>query len=263
LATGLGFLPVYPQFDGQGLSERASIGLQSLRESTELVQFFDRDTEVKYATNLANSIAQSIVNGESSVFKGALLGQEFVDSINHTQNYGLPEKLLNFSSFKGSRGSFFASNMFSAIYKKLGYNISVTRYHDLSESLKSYKYGADGELVRAKVFNDLNEDLIQVPEPIAATSIYLVCRTSDACARKLPIKAKIGNSMDILTIRDWWRKENALKQDYETTTLMFKAFTSGQINYMILSAIDVAAYNEQLGNSGYRTILTVPFYHFT
>lgn len=262
LATGLGFLPVYPQFDGQGLSERASIGLQSLRESTELVQFFDRDTEVKYATNLANSIAQSILNGEPSVFKGALLGQEFVDSTNHKVNFGYPDKLLNFSSFTGSRGTFFASNMFSAIYKKLGYNISVTRYHNLPESLDSYKFGADGELARTESFKGQSEHLIQVPEPMASTSIYLVCRISDTCARKLPPKVKVGSNIDILSLRGWWQEQKVIKRNYETTTLMLQAFSSGKLDYMILPSIDVAAYNEQLSDSGYRTILTIPFYHY-
>jgi multiple sugar transport system substrate-binding protein len=186
LATGLGFLPVYPQFDGQGLSERAAIGLQSLRDSSSLVQFFDRDTDQQYATNLANSIAQSILNGEPSVFKGALLGEDFVHSTNQMVNYGLPEKLLVFSSFTGSRGIFFASNVLSAVYKKLGYNISVTRYQNLTDTLDSFQFGADGELVRAEAFNGLSKNFIKVPDPLTESSIYLVCRTSDGCARKLP-----------------------------------------------------------------------------
>ncbi|WP_339719291.1 extracellular solute-binding protein [uncultured Paraglaciecola sp.] len=262
LATGLGFLAASTKFDGQGLSERALIGLQSLQKSTGLVQFFDRDTEAKYATNLANSIAHSILNGESSAFKGALSGQDFVNSTHQVLDVGLPEKLLNFSSFTGSRGTFFASNTLSAVYQKLGYNISITRYQNLSESLNSYKYGADGELVRAKVFANQSEDLIQVPEPIAESTIYLVCRTSEACSRKLQSKVEVGTSIDILAIRDWWIKEKVTKQNYETTPLMLQAFESGQLNYMILPAVDVAAYNEQLRNSGYRAILSIPFYHF-
>jgi ABC-type glycerol-3-phosphate transport system substrate-binding protein len=262
LAIGLGFLPVYPQFDGQGLSERASIGLQSLRESTDLVQFFDRDAEKQYATNLANSIAKSILNGESSAFKGALSGQEFVYSTNQTVNYGLSKKLLDFSSFTGSRGTFLASNIMNAVYQKLGYNISVTRYQNLAETLDSFKLGADGELVRAESFNGLSEDLIQVPEPITETSFYLVCRSSDACARKLPLNTKVGISMDIVIIKNWWRKEEAIKQDYASTVSMLKEYTSGQLNYMILSAIDVSAYKDKLSSSSYRNILTIPFYHF-
>jgi ABC-type glycerol-3-phosphate transport system substrate-binding protein len=262
LATGLGFLPVYPQFDGQGLSERASIGLQSLRESSALVQFFDRDAEAKYATNLANSIAQSIVNGESSLFKGALSGQEFVNSTDQAVGYGLPEKLLNFSSFTGSRGTFFASNVLSAVYKKLGYNISITRFQNLTETLDSYKFGADGELVRAEIFNEKSIELIQVPEPIVETSLYLVCRSSDACARKLLPNVKVGTSMDVLVLNDWWLKEKVTKQSYLSTPLMLNEYQSGQLNHMILSAIDVSAYKEQLGTSSYRNILTIPFYHF-
>jgi multiple sugar transport system substrate-binding protein len=117
LATGLGFLPVYPQFDGKGLSERASIGLQRLSESTELVQFFDPDTGVEYANNLTNSIGQSILNGDASFFEVALLGQELVQSTNQRVVYGLPEKLLDFSSFTGSRSTFLASNIMSVVYK--------------------------------------------------------------------------------------------------------------------------------------------------
>lgn len=262
LATGLGFLPVSPQFDGQGLSERALIGLQSLRASSDIVQFFDRDAEAQYANNLANSIGQSITNGEASVFKGALSGQEFVQSTNQTVSFGLPEKLLNFSSFTGSRGTFFPSNILRAVYKKLGYSISVTRYQNLAESLNSYKYGADGELVRGSILNSQTDDLIQVPEPIGETSIYLVCRENDACARKFPPNTRVGTSMDILTIRDWWSREKVVKRDYETITLMLQAYASGQLEYMVLSAIDVSAYKVQLGDSGYRTILTLPFYHF-
>jgi ABC-type glycerol-3-phosphate transport system substrate-binding protein len=262
LATGLGFLPVYPQFDGQGLSERATIGLQHLRTSTELVQFFDRDAETQYATNLANSIAQSILNGESSVFAGALSGQEFVDSTSQTVSFGLQEKLLNFSSFTGSRGTFFASNALSAIYKKLGYNISVTRYQNISQTLDSFKYGADGELVRAEIFDGMSADLIKVPEPITETSLYLVCQVSDACARKLQPNSNIGTSMDILVIKDWWKDEKAVKHVYPSTKIMLQAYASGELNYMILSEVDVSSYKAQLSKSGFRTILTIPFYHY-
>jgi ABC-type glycerol-3-phosphate transport system substrate-binding protein len=262
LATGLGFLPVYPQFDGQGLSERASIGLQSLRDSSELVQFFDRDAEAQYAANLANSIAQSILNGESSVFEGALSGQEFVNLTKQTVSFGLPEKLLNFSSFTGSKGTFFASNVLSAVYKKLGYNMSVTRYKKLEDTLDSFRFGADGELARAEVFNGQSDELIQVSEPITEASIYLVCRTSDACAQKLQPNVKVGTSTDILAMSDWWSEEKAIKQDYPTTILMLNDYNSGQLNYMILSAIDLSAYKEQLNTSSHRTVLKIPFYHF-
>ena len=262
LATGLGFLPVYPQFDGQGLSERASIGLQKLRESTELVQFFDRDTEVQYANNLTNGIGQSILNGDVSFLEGALLGQEFVPSTDQRVEYGLPDKLLELSSFTGSRGTFFASNVINAVYKKLGYSIAVTRYQNLTENLDSFRFGADGELVRAEIFNGQSDDLIMVPEPIIETSFYLVCRTSDACAEKLQPNVRVGTSMDILIIKDWLIKEDITQQEYPSTTSMLREFTSGQLNYMILSAIDVSAYKEQLSTSSYRTILTIPFYHF-
>jgi len=262
LATGLGFLPVYPQFDGQGLSERASIGLQSLRDSSELVQYFDRDAEAQYASNLANSIAQSILNGESSVFRGALLGEDFVQSTKQKVNYGLPKKLLNFSSFTGSRGTFFASNVLSDVYKKLGYNISVTRYQNLEETLDSLRGGADGELVRTEAFNGQSEDLLQVPEPIVNTSIYLVCRNADDCARSLQPNVRIGTSLDILAMRDWWGKANAIEQKYPSTISMLQEYTSGQLDFIILPAIEVSAYKEQLGTSSYRTILSIPFYHY-
>jgi ABC-type glycerol-3-phosphate transport system substrate-binding protein len=262
LATGLGFLPVFPQFDGQGLSERASIGLQSLRESSTLVQYFDRDTEKQYATNLANSIAQSILNGESSVFKGALLGQDFIRSTEQTVNFGLSEKFFNFSSFTGSRGTFFASNVLSAVYKKLGYNIAVTRYANLEETLGSFRFGADGELVRAEAFGGQSKDLIQVPEPLIETSLYLVCRNSEVCARKLRPNERIGRSMNAVVLKDWWKQENVVPQDYLSTVAMLNEYTAGQLDYMVLSAIDLAAYNEELGNSSYRSILTIPFYHF-
>ncbi|MBU3004852.1 ABC transporter substrate-binding protein [Paraglaciecola arctica] len=262
LASGIGFLPVYPEYDGEGLSERALIGLRSLQKSTELVPFFDRDSEEKYATNLANSIAHSILNGEASAFEGALSGHDFVNSTNQTLDYVLPEKLLNFTSFTGSRGTFFVSNVLSEVYKKLGYNLSVTRYRNLPDSLNSYKYGADGELVRAAVFNGLSEDLIQVPEPLAESSIYLLCHTKVACTGELSPQVEVGTSIEILSIEDWWKTEKAIKQDYTTTSLMLQAFMTGQLNYMILTAADMAAYSEQLSNSSFRTILTIPFYHF-
>lgn len=262
LATGLGFLPVYPQFDGQGLSERASIGLQSLRQSSGLVQYFDRDAEPQYATNLANSIGQSILNGEPSVLKGALSGQEFVSSPTHTLDYALSGQLLNFSSFTGSRGTFFASNVLKAIYQKLGYSIAITRYQNLAETLESFKYGADGELVRADVFSDTSDDLIKVPEPLIETSLYLVCRTRTGCENKLPAKTRVGTSMDILVLKDWWKKENALKQVFANTASMLKEYNSGQLDFMIMSAIDVSAYQEQFITSSFRNVLTIPLFHF-
>ncbi|MEP1447943.1 MAG: ABC transporter substrate-binding protein [Paraglaciecola sp.] len=262
LASGIGFLPVYPEYDGEGLSERALIGLQSLQKSSQLVPFFDRDTEEKYATNLANSIAHSILNGEASALEGALSGHDFVNSTNQALDYVLPEKLLNFTSFTGSRGTFFVSNVLSEVYKKLGYSLSVTRYKNLSDSLNSYKYGADGELVRAAVFNGQSEDLIQVPEPIVESTIFLVCHTKQACTGKLSPQVAVGTSIEILSIEDWWKAEKAIKQDYVTTSLMLQAFMAGQLNYMILTAADMAAYSGQLSSSSFRTILTIPFYHF-
>ncbi|WP_293745652.1 extracellular solute-binding protein [uncultured Paraglaciecola sp.] len=262
LATGLGFLPVYPEFDGQGLSERASIGLQSLRKSSQLVQFFDRDTESQYADNLANSIAQSILNGESSAFEGAMLGQEFVHSTNQKVVYGVPEKLLEFSSFTGSRGTFFASNVLAAIYHELGYNVSITRYKNLAENLNSFRFGADGELVRAGVFDSTSEYLIQVPEPLVETSLYLVCRSKESCLSSMQPNAKVGISIDALVLKDWWKEQKVSKQVYLTTTSMLKEYTSEQLDYMILSAIDASYYKEQLGTSHYQSILTMPFYHF-
>ena len=43
---------------------------------------------------------------------------------------------------------------------------------------------------------------------------------------------------------------------------MLKEFKSGQHYYMILFAIEVSAYKEELSTSIYRTVLTIPFYHF-
>lgn len=262
LATGLGFLPVSPQFDGQGLNERTSIGLQSLRASTGIVQFFDRDAEVQYAKNLANSIRQSIRNGEASVFKGALSGQEFVQSTNQKVVYGVSKKLLEFSSFTGSRGTFFASNVLTAIYEELGYNVSITRYKNLAENLDSFQFGADGELVRAGVFDGRSEYLIQVPEPLVETSLYLVCRSKESCLSSLQPNVKVGTSLDALVLKDWWKQQKAFRQVYLTTTSMLKEYTSGQLDYMILSAIDASSYKEQLGTSHYENIITIPFYHF-
>jgi multiple sugar transport system substrate-binding protein len=43
---------------------------------------------------------------------------------------------------------------------------------------------------------------------------------------------------------------------------MLKEFKLGQQDYMILSVIDVSAYKKELSASSYRSVLTIPFYHF-
>jgi hypothetical protein len=43
---------------------------------------------------------------------------------------------------------------------------------------------------------------------------------------------------------------------------MLKEFKSGQHDYIILSAIDVSAYKDELSTSSNRTVLTILFYHF-
>ena len=189
-------------------------------------------------------------------------GQEFVHSTNQKVVYGVPEKLLEFSSFTGSRGTFFASNVLAAIYQELGYNVSITRYKNLAENLNSFRFGADGELVRAGVFDGTSEYLIQVPEPLVETSLYLVCRSKESCVSSMQPNAKVGISIDALVLKDWWKEQKVSKQVYLTTTSMLKEYTSGQLDYMILSAIDASYYNEQLGTSHYQNILTMPFYHF-
>jgi hypothetical protein len=138
----------------------------------------------------------------------------------------------------------------------------VTRYHDIEETLNSLRFGADGELVRTSAFSGQSQDIIQVPEPIAETSFHLVCRTSESCAAKLQPNVRVGISMDILILKDWWAEEKATQQTYLHTISMLEEFLSGQLDYMILSAIDVSAYKEQLSTSSNRTILTMPFYHF-
>ena len=262
LAKGLGYLPIHPQYNGDGISERAAIGLERLRSSSAIVQFFDRDAEKEHATNIANGIANSMVNGEASLLKEVLLGEELAKPSEQIVNFGIPENLLEFSSFTGSVGTFFASNILSAVYEKLGYNISVTRYQNMTETINAIKFGADGELLRAAVFGDLTSDLIKVPESIVEISFYLVCRARDACARKLQPNVKIGASMELLVINDWWIEEEAVKQEFTSTSAMLKAYKSGQIDYMILAETDVAANREQLTTSGFRTIIKVPFYHF-
>ncbi len=262
LATGLGFLPVVNEFDGSGLTQRQKVGLATLRNSQQLLQLFDRDAEALYATNLANSISQSILLGESSSLKSALLGEEYVqrDLLQSPTDYSEP--LLNFSSFTGSKGSFFASNVLKVIYQKLGYRISVTRYQSVEQNIKSYKYGADGELVRAKAYAAQSTDLIPMDEPLAENSLLLVCRNHTACEQPLPSKTPVAASLQIVALQDWWQKEGAAQQQYPNLDAMFKAYQTGQIDFMLMSSLDIQAFSEQLKASHFRTILTIPFYHY-
>ena len=85
----------------------------------------------------------------------------------------------------------------------------------------------------------------QVSEPNTDASFYLVCKVSYDCVRKLLPTVKFESSTDILTMKDCWIEDKAFQQDY-----------------MILSAIDVSAYKEELSASSYRTVLTILFYHF-
>jgi multiple sugar transport system substrate-binding protein len=75
--------------------------------------------------------------------------------------------------------------------------------------------------------------------------------------KKVAAYSRVGSSLDILIIKEWWKEQQAIQQKYASTTLMLQDYTSGRVDYMILPV-----YKKQLSTSSYRTILTIPFYHF-
>ncbi|MFT6899143.1 MAG: multiple sugar transport system substrate-binding protein [Paraglaciecola sp.] len=169
---------------------------------------------------------------------------------------------LYMSSVTGLRGTFFASNLMQQIYHSIGYHISVARYATLQESLNSYLLGADGELVRAEAFTKVTPLLVRVPEPLITTSVYLVCKLQETCAQLLPKDTKVGVSSEIVVVEQWAKTNQLLTQRYPSFKKLLGAFSRGEIDFLILGVSDIFANQAELSTSTYRTILTIPFYHY-
>jgi ABC-type glycerol-3-phosphate transport system substrate-binding protein len=267
LAKRLGFISVRkadasPDMSPVYVNDRTNIALEQLRNSRDLVPFFDRQAEKKYADNIANGIIMSIAQGEPSAFKEALLGEDFIQPNSPNLTLGSAAHTLNFSTLTGDSGTFFVSNMMRAVYYNLGYRLTVNRYSSLEESLLSYQSGADGELARVFSFTDYAPDLIRVPESLAEAGVSLICKDKSICEEKLMANTLVGISSEMLITKNWLKKEQARTRVFSSTSAMIKAYQQGIVSTIVLTDTDIAAHNGKLKQDHIRQILRIPVYHF-
>lgn len=263
IAMSLGTLPVVKKTLTQNFPiERINISAQSLAQSDILVQFFDRDAKSGIAQNAARSFAKSIYqdNGDSltqGLINGAAISYEM--NIN-ADSESLPQ--LYFSSVTGFKETFFASNLMQDIYQQLGYKISVTRFKTLEAALSSYRFGGDGELMRVDAYKKLAPALIQVPESLANMSFYLVCKDLEMCSSSITKGSEVLVANELLVVKNWALENHLVIKQYDSVEVLLKAFSQTDKGLLVLSASDVIDNSAMLSDSTYRTIISVPIYHY-
>jgi len=263
MAMGFDSLPVVnTQFTQDLPSDRVKIAANSLANSSTLVQFFDREAKDDIAKNAARSIAKSIHEDNSASLREGILKRTHINYETNTfaQAAELPQ--LYFASVTGVKESFFASNLMQEIYQQLGYGISVTRFGSLEASLNAYRFGGDGELMRVDGYKHLAPSLQQIPEPLTNVSFYLVCKDLDMCATSLPKASEVSVINDLLVVNNWANENQVKLKKYDTVETLFRAFNDNKQGLMVLGASEIIDNKLLISSSTYRTIITVPLYHY-
>ena len=263
MAIELGALPVTTDsFTQQLPNERMKISAASLQEATELVQFFDRDANPELAKNAARSLAMSIRNDSSTALTDGLIeGMDVVYELNIAPD-SAPLPQLYFASITGLKESYFASNLMQEIYQQLGYEISVTRFATVEASLNSYHFGGDGELMRVDAYKKLAPGLEQIPEPLANVAFYLVCKDLEMCASSLPRGSEVFVVNDLLVVKTWADENHLVTKRYDSIEALFDAFNKSDKGLLVLGASEIIDNSTMLTDSTYRTIISVPLYHY-
>ena len=148
------------------------------------------------------------------------------------------------------------------IYRQLGYQISVTRYTTLEASLNSYRFGIDGELVREDAYKKLAPSLTKIPEPLANVAFYLVCKDLEMCSSSLPKGSEVLVTNVLLVVKTWAEENHLRTKRYESIEALFRTFNRSSKGLMVLGASEIIDNSVLLTDSTYRTIISVPLYHY-
>jgi hypothetical protein len=122
--------------------------------------------------------------------------------------------------------------------------------------------GADGELARAEIFANVTPLLVRVPEPLISFSFYLVCRSQATCSKMLPEGTHVAVSSEIVVVESWAKTNQLLTKRYQSTDDLLEAFNRREIDFLILGSSDIFSNQTELETSTYRTIVTIPVYHY-
>ncbi|GAC11753.1 ABC transporter substrate-binding protein [Paraglaciecola chathamensis] len=262
-ATNLDALPVTNEdFLPRLPNERVKRSAAALTQSSNLIQFFDRDAAPSLSENLAKSLASSIHSDSiGPLTDGLFQGRNSDFEVNLGSDIAvLPQ--LYFASLTGLKETFFASNLMQDIYRQLGYQISVTRYTTLEASLNSYRFGIDGELVRVDAYKKLAPSLTKIPEPLANVAFYLVCKDLEMCSSSLPKGSEVLVTNDLLGVKTWAEENHLRTKRYESIEALFRTFNRSSKGLMVLGASEIIDNSVLLTDSTYRTIISVPLYHY-
>jgi ABC-type glycerol-3-phosphate transport system substrate-binding protein len=262
-ATDLGVLPVVNKEFIQGLpNERIKRSAKALTLASSLLQFFDRDAAPTLSDNLARSLSNSIHNDSiGPLTDGLFQGKSSEFEIDLGSDVAvLPQ--LYFASLTGLKETFFASNLMQDIYRQLGYQISVTRYATLEASLNSYRFGVDGELVRVDAYKKLAPSLTKIPEPLANVAFYLVCKDLEMCSSSLPKGSEVLVMNDLLMVKNWAEENGLNTKRINSIEALFRTFNKSDKSLLVLGASEIIDNSALLTDSAYRTIISVPLYHY-
>ncbi|WP_158771754.1 ABC transporter substrate-binding protein [Paraglaciecola sp. L1A13] len=263
MAIGLGSLPVTTDSFSEYLpSERMKTSAESLAQSDTLLQFFDRDADAKISLNAARSFAKSIHDDNSeSLVNGVINGAQVVYDMN-TDVDTQQQPQLYFSSITGMKETFFASNLMQSIYRQLGYDITITRFTSIAASLNSYRFGSDGELMRVDAYSRLSPSLLRIPEPLTNITFYLVCKNLDMCSSSLSKGSDVFVTSELLVVKDWAAENHVNLKRYNSVEALFNAFNLSENGLLVLGASEIIDNSSMLSESTYRTIISVPLYHY-
>lgn len=116
--------------------------------------------------------------------------------------------------------------------------------------------------MRVDGYKHLAPSLQQIPEPLANVSFYLVCKDLDMCATSLPKASEVSVINDLLVVNNWANENQVKLKKYDTVETLFRAFNDNEQGLMVLGASEIIDNKLLISSSTYRTIITVPLYHY-
>lgn len=259
LAYELGWLSVSNQpSQSLTLSERTLAANKRTSNAGKLLQYFDREAPFTVTKAWTDSINTSFRSGSVEPLRQLMRGN-IGKKDPQESNVGDDERLLNFSTLRGLKGSFLASKLLDLVYTPMGYDISVTRYPDI----KSIDYGADGLLV--SVVEKPDGTSIRLAEPLAETGIYLVGSQNSNCDHKPGIlneSHKVSVVADAIRLNYWASKLGSNQIMQRTPEDSWSALHRGEIDYVLAFEPDVYSRRHHLKENCFVQLESITAHHF-
>ena len=263
LSLSLGWLPVnLQQINSADVNYRQQTAIDYLNKTTDRIQYFDRESTEEIAKNFSNSLIQMLETKTTAPLANVLNGQT-VNAELIAENPML-KPIIRLAAIHGHKGTYLASSMLRDVYKSIGFDLAITRFVDTQDAMQSYEQGIDGDLLRAKIFENETDQLLRIPEPLFTAKMYLLTR-GDTCDNPALIRQrrlKVGVSSDALVYRQWANDLGITLQRYKTLNDLWDAYERKEILHVLGAWSDVPQTKRNTPTFCKSVQMEAPLFHY-